>query len=234
MKKIGIIGGMSFESTAHYYEEINKRVNALAGGHCSADLMIRSVNFEKYYSMMMAQRWDKIGKEMEQIAYDLTCCGCEHVAIATNTMHKVADQLRGVPLIHIGDCVAEECLMAGAERVVLLGTKFTMTEDFMKDRLKKNGLEVVEAFSEQDIDRIDKIIFEELCHGRVENSSKNYLRDLMLNLCRAEVDGIILGCTELDMIIDDSLANYIKSNFACQVFDTTEAHVNKIVQLSIA
>ena len=241
MKRIGIIGGMSYESTLHYYERINRQVNEAAGGLCSADLVLRSVNFEKYHNLMEKGDWKTIqdnlrGEAMRLVHYD----GCRYVAIATNTMHKIVDgSFAEIPLVDIRDCVAEQCKAAGVESVAILGTKFTMTEGFMKSRLEKNGLKVVGEPTERAVEQIDHIIFDELCHGKVYPASKQYLRDYCKDLARmkhigSEPEGIILGCTELEMILDDECARWLLDEFGIKLFDTTQAHIDKLAQLCLS
>ena len=284
MKRIGIIGGMSYESTLHYYKGINDKVNERLGGLSSADLVLRSVDFEPYHKFMKDDNWSAIAYRLRREALDLVLkCNCDYVAIATNTMHKVAENVIRptnvivgstdiwpyttrevtVPLVHIGDCVAEECKAAGVERVILLGTKFTMTEDFMKKRLEDNGLTVVNDFPEETIERIDHIIFDELCHGRTERKSAQFLHDLCNEaLRRDETIGIILGCTELEILLCESTSNWVSHhhgvavvrddeilrllhgcNFAKwveheygskKIFDTTEAHINRLAELCVS
>ncbi len=187
MKFIGILGGMSPESTAHYYQRIAKQVHELAGGHCAPELMIRSVNFEVYYDLMSKGEWGKIKRKIYREAKKLVDdCRCEYVAIATNTMHKVVDDelFSDVPLVHIADCVANECIAANAQRVALLGTRFTMREDFMKKRLEEHCIEAV--VPDEDIDDIDDMIFRELCHGRVSDGSRDFLIDVCVRMATGE------------------------------------------------
>lgn len=254
MKRIGIIGGMSYESTLHYYEEINRRVNREAGRLNSADLVIRSVNFEEYHQLMMAGRWDEIAKKLSFEALDLVLKHkCDYVAIATNTMHKVADIVSGphtvvdniwpqtetpveVPLIHIGDCIAAKCIEAKAKRVLLLGTKFTMTENFLKDRLAEYDIETIDLSGRPDvIDEIDRIIFEELCKGAVTEESLNYVLNFILRLptdSASAPDAIVLGCTELCELI--TAKSIMLTNGTVPVIDSTATHIEKIVELCLS
>ena len=250
MNRIGIIGGMSCESTLHYYDEINRQVNLEAGGLTSADLVLRSVNFEEYHELMEIGDWDEIAKRLTRECLDLRLLNkCDYVAIATNTMHKVADIVIGphavddgiwpstpkdvtVPLIHIGDCIARECEKVNAKRVLLLGTKFTMTEDFLKNRLAMHDIETIDLSGcEEEIDEINRIIFEELCHGTVTCKSRMFMSDFLGQFMAGagpKPDAIILGCTELDMIIDSDFVGEIP------VIDSTAAHIKKIVELCLS
>ena len=247
MKRIGIIGGMSFESTLHYYEQINRKVNERAGGLVSADLVLRSVNFEEYHKLMEARDWDRIGykltREAEVLASEFYC---DYVAIATNTMHKVAPQIkRGVEFfcprkrnstklpkfVHIGDCIAEKLNKIGAKRILLLGTRFTMTEKFMKKFFSgryKIQVMVVRDYPDE-INKIDDIIFEELCHGIVTPESKEFLVNFVNQFpCDRDErpDAIILGCTELNMILGPG-------DVDIPLVDSTKAHIDKLVNLCL-
>lgn len=249
MTKIGIIGGMSPKSTAHYYEEINRQVNKHAGGQTSADLVLRSVNFEEYHKLMEEHRWDEIAYKLIFESLHLTLSDkCDYVAIATNTMHKVADRIIGphdvlydniwpktyskvsIPLVHIGDCIAEKCKEIGAERVLLLGTKFTMTEDFLKRKLAMHGIQTMSVGNYPDeIEEINRIIFEELCHGMVTPESKEFMMNFIYQFpadSDIRPDAIILGCTELDMIITPD-------DIDLPLIDSTQAHIDKIVELCL-
>ena len=255
MKKIGIIGGMSFESTVHYYEQINRLVNERAGGLVSADMVLRSVNFEEYRKLMESDDWDEIAKRLSKEALDLVLMDkCDYVAIATNTMHKVADKVVGphavsdniwpittnyyeIPLVHIGDCVAKECISKGFNRVAIIGTRMTMTDDFMKDHLRRYGLMVVDRFEDGEIGEIDRIIFEELCHGKTSWESAERILNILIAVELRDkknggsgFDAAILGCTELRMLSTEF--HDIKDHFA--IVDSTQVHINKIVELCLS
>lgn len=263
MKRIGIIGGMSFESTSHYYDRINRQVNKRAGGDTSADLILRSVNFEEYRKLMKLNQWSEIAHRLSIEALNLTLKdNCEYVAIATNTMHKVADYVVGphevfdsngiwpqitsyesVPLVHIGDCVADECKKRGFERVAIIGTKFTMTEDFMKNRLRQNGLEVADTFIPSEIDEIDRIIFDELCHGIIKPESRETITRILVRADSRDYenegtgfDAVILGCTELENLMGKKMQYYISNSrhdHRYKLVNSTQAHINKIVDLCL-
>ena len=255
MKRIGIIGGMSFESTLHYYEQINRQVNEQAGGLTSADIVLRSVNFGEYCELMKSGDWNEIARKLSTEALDLVLLNkCDYVAIATNTMHKVADKVEGphavsdniwppttsyvgVPLIHIGDCVAEECVAKGFNRVAIIGTKMTMTDDFMKNRLGRYGLEVVGGFEDSEIQEIDRIIFEELCHGKTEWKSHEKILNILMEVEIRDkksggrgFDAAILGCTELRMLYGDFPG--IKNHFA--ILDSTKVHIDRLADLCLS
>ena len=281
MKRIGIIGGMSFESTLHYYERINRqigetaRANALAqaddpdgtyepaGEHVSADIVLRSVNFEEYCKRMESGDWQEIANMLSDEATSLIHdCHCDYVAIATNTMHKVAKEILSdmhykdghmklkprrieeAQFVHIGDCVAEECIEKGYKRVAIIGTKTTMTEDFMKDRLRKHGLEVADTFTDEEITEIDRIIFEELCHGVSDDDSKHTVLNAIVHADSRDMDNgdigfdaVILGCTELEMLFDEEEEYFIsnpKHHHRYEFVNSTQAHINKLVELCLS
>ncbi len=249
MKRIGLIGGMSPESTTHYYAEINRQVNERCGGQTSADMVLRSVNFEEYHKLMRMGAWQKIGRKLNFEARTLVIANrCDYVAIATNTMHKVADIASGsyealagalwstvlplveIPLVHIGDCIAGKCKEATAKRVLLLGTKFTMTENFMAERLAQHGVEMMSVADYPDeIEEINRIIFDELCHGVVTLESKEFMMNFIHQFpadSDIRPDAVVLGCTELDMIITPE-------DVDLPLIDSTQAHIDKIVELCL-
>lgn len=226
MKKIGIIGGMSYESSLHYYERINNMINEKLGSLYTAEIIMYSVNFQSIEPYMRQNNWDAIEKELCDKAKKLEEIGADIIIIATNTMHKLADKIQksiSIPILHIADCVAKECLEKNVKRVGLLGTKYTMTEDFLKDRLIKNGLNVYVPNKEEDINEIDRVIFKELCIGKIEDNSKKYYINVINNMIKEfKIDGIILGCTEIEMLIKEN-------DIDIPIFDTTQAHINSTV-----
>ena len=230
MKTIGIIGGMSYESSIHYYEKINNQVNEIAGGLTCARMIIYNVNFEEIRKLMLDNEWEKIGEELARIAKVLEDAGADYIAIATNTMHKLADYVQSrinIPLIHIADCVADKCKERNVLNVGLLGTKYTMVEDFLKNRLKENGLTVCTPSNEDDINEIDRIIFDELCKGNIKESSKDYYVNVINEMIEKNgIEGIIFGCTEIEMLVKQSDLNIL-------IFDTTQAHIDSIVNYSL-
>lgn len=230
MGKIGIIGGMSYESSMHYYERINKQVNEQAGGLTSAEIIMYSVDFGKIRPLMLAGKWNEIGDELARIAQTLENDGADYIAIATNTMHKLADYVQSkihVPLIHIADCVAEKCQEKDISKVGLLGTGYTMTENFLKDRLTKNGLTVYTPSRKEEISEIDRIIFDELCKGVINEDSKAYYINVIDQMIQEQgIKGVILGCTEIEMLIKPE-------DLTIPVFDTTQAHIDTLAELSL-
>ena len=230
MKTIGIIGGMSYESSIHYYERINKQVNELAGNLTCARMIFYNVNFEEIRKLMLANEWDKIGIELAKIAKILEDAGADYIAIATNTMHKLANFIQkqiNIPLIHIADCVADKCKDSKVYNVGLLGTKYTMVENFLVDRLKENGLIVTTPKEEKQINEIDRIIFDELCKGQIKETSKEYFVEVINKMIEDEgIEGIIFGCTEIEMLVK-------QSDLKIPIFDTTQSHIDAIVEYSL-
>ncbi len=230
MKTIGIIGGMSYESSIHYYERINKQVNELAGNLTCARMIIYNVNFEEIRKLMLANDWDKIGIELAKIAKILEDAGADYIAIATNTMHKLANYIQkqiNIPLIHIADCVADKCKESKVYNVGLLGTKYTMVENFLVDRLNENQLDVSTPKEEKQINEIDRIIFDELCKGIIKESSKKYFVEVINKMIEdAGIEGIIFGCTEIEMLVK-------QSDLKIPIFDTTQSHIDAIVDYSL-
>ena len=230
MKTIGIIGGMSYESSIHYYERINNQVNELAGGLTCAKMIIYNVNFEEIRQLMLNNEWDEIGKELARIAKVLEEAGADYIAIATNTMHKLADYVQSkikIPLIHIADCVADQCKKSEIFNVGLLGTKYTMVEDFLKNRLSENGLTVYTPESDDAINEIDRIIFDELCKGNIKESSRDYYVSVIKDMIKKyDIKGVIFGCTEIEMLVK-------QENLDIPIFDTTQAHIDSIVDYSL-
>ena len=247
MKRIGIIGGMSFESTLHYYEQINRKVNERAGGLVSADLVLRSVNFEEYHDLMEKGDWDEIAHRLSFEALDLVLKNkCDYVAVATNAMYKVAPAIKrriewwrqdggGIYLysrfVHIGDCVAKKLKEVGAKRILLLGTKFTMTEKFMKKFFYgRHNIQVMGVRNyPEEVDEINRIIFEELRHGIVTPESKEFMMNFVYQFpsdSEFRPDAIVLGCTELNMILEPG-------DVDIPLIDSTQAHIDKLVDLCL-
>ena len=230
MKKIGILGGMSYQSTLHYYNGINQQVNHALGGNNTADLIITSGNFQVIEDLMNDNNWDEITRLLTINALGMKYQGASELVIATNTIHKLADKIEagsGLPIIHIADCVAKEITKAGIKRIGLLGTRPTMKESFIKDKLINHGLEVFVPNYEDDIDLIHNIIFKELCVGKTTNEAKKYFLKVIQYLQKKyKVEGIILGCTEIDLLINSNDTNI-------PLFDTTQAHINEISKIII-
>jgi aspartate racemase len=229
MKTIGLIGGMSWESTAAYYCLINEFVKAKLGGLHSAKCVLWSVDFAEVEELQRQGRWPEAAQLLADAAQSLEKAGANLVLICTNTMHKLADAIQArisIPLLHIADATAETVKRAGIRRVGLLGTRFTMEEDFYRGRLaERHGLEV-KIPSPEDRETVHRVIYDELCLGLIRPESKVRLASIMRRLVQMGVQGIILGCTELGQLIGAE---------DCQVpvFDTTRAHALAAVELAL-
>ncbi len=222
MKTIGLLGGMSWESTVTYYQVINETVKARLGGLHSAKLLMYSVDFDGLESRMSAGRWDEIADILSDAAKRLEAAGADFIVICTNTMHTVSPQIAGsisVPLLHIAEVTARRLLAADITAVGLLGTAYTMTEAFYRDVLEKAGIEVLVP-EEEEIGTVDRIIFDELCVGVVREESKQALLDVIGRLRDRGAKGVILGCTELGMLVAEG-------DTELPVFDTALIHAEE-------
>ncbi len=230
MKTIGIIGGMSAESTAHYYAEINRLVRQRLGGLHSAEAVVWSVDFAAIADMQVRGQWDLAGKRLSQIAYRLQQVGVDVVVLATNTMHKVANDIVeaiDVPFIHIADATAEKIKAAGFLHPGLMATAYTMEQDFYVGRLRENfGLDVVIP-RERDRAETHRIIFDELCKGIVNEKSRSAYQRIAGRLVEAGADCLILGCTEVGMLLN-------AGNVSVPVFDTTLIHAEAAVDFALS
>jgi aspartate racemase len=229
VKTIGLIGGMSWESSALYYKLINEAVRERLGGLRSASLLMYSYDFEVIKSFQYAGKWEEAGAELAGTAARLEKAGAEAILICTNTMHKVAAQVIeavDVPLLHIAECTADRLLASRIGRVALLGTKFTMEEDFYRGRLEARGLEVVVPAAEGRSE-VNRVIYEELCQGRVLDSSRERYRSEIDAMARQGAQAVILGCTEIGMLIGESDASI-------PAFDTTAIHAQAAAEFAIS
>ncbi|HTK59194.1 MAG TPA: amino acid racemase [Sphingomicrobium sp.] len=225
MKKLGIIGGMSWSSTALYYEHINRGISQRLGGLHSAALTIESVDFAQIAAMEFAGDWDGIAGVMIEAAQRLQKSGAEGMLIACNTVHKSYDAVSAnvnIPVLHIGDATADRLLADGRTRVSLLGSRFTMTEGFVRDRIEKRGIQLVDLNPLWKAE-VDRIIFEELAAGRVVRDSQRKLKTLITELGKQKVQAVVLGCTELVLAVD-TRANVLP------VYDTTAIHARMAVE----
>lgn len=220
MKTIGLIGGMSWESSLEYYRIINETVREYLGGLHSAQIVMHSFDFAEIAELQHAGNWDQAAKSLTGAAKRLEQAGADVLVICTNTMHKSADQVQEnvhVPLLHIADATAEQVKARGLMKVGLLGTKFTMEDNFYKGRMSdKHGIEVIVP-DEHERQIINQVIFDELCIGQVKQASKEKFRTIMQNLAENGAEGIILGCTEICLLVDQQDAQV-------PVFDTTAIH----------
>ena len=229
MKVIGLIGGMSWESTLEYYKIINELVKERLGGLHSAKILLYSVDFEEISELQHKGKWERLTEVMIDIAKRLEKAGAEFLLICTNTMHKMADDIQeriSIPLLNIVDVTAQRIKELGLRKVGLLGTKFTMEDDFYKGRLaKKHGINVLIPDKEER-QVVHDIIYKELCLGIIKQSSREKIMKIIDNLVKKGAEGIILGCTELPLIIRQE---------DCEVplLDTTRIHAEAAVEYAI-
>ncbi len=230
MKTIGLVGGMSWESTAHYYRLINEAVKARLGGLHSARLVLASVDFAEVEPLQRAGRWDEAGELLNRAALGVERAGADLLVLCANTMHKVADRMMSgvrIPLVHVADVTGERVAAAGIRRVGLLGTRYTMEQDFYRARLAERfGLEVLVP-GPADRDEVNRIIFEELCLGRVEARSKTRYLAVIQALVGEGAQGVVAGCTEITMLIQ-------QPDVPVPLFDTTELHALAAVERALA
>jgi len=229
MRVIGLLGGMSWESTAEYYRLINQGVRSRLGRQHSAKILMYSVDFEEIDRLQESEEWGRAGELLAADALRLERGGADILALCTNTMHKVAPAIEAVvriPLMHIADATAEAVKEAGIDRVGLLGTRFTMEEDFYRGRLsEKHGLDVLVPDADER-SLVNRVIYEELCQGAVlEGSRQAYVR-IIERLAEEGAQGVILGCTEIGLLIKSE-------DSRLPVFDTTQIHAERAVELAL-
>lgn len=203
MKTIGLLGGMSWESSIEYERIINEEVRRRLGGVHSADLLIRSYNFHDIEELQQNGQWDEAGRRLAQDAAALERAGAELIVLCTNTMHKVADTIEAavtVPFLHLADATARAVLESGIDKVALLGTAYTMEQDFYRGRLARHGLEVIVP-DEADRVFVHRVIFDELVRGIVTAESKAGLLEVIAALVRDGAQGVIAGCTEIELLV---------------------------------
>ena len=229
MKTIGLIGGMSWESTANYYRDINERVKQRLGGLHSARILLYSVDFQEIERLQHQGRWDEAGEQLGDIARRLEGAGADVVALCTNTMHKVAPAIEAalrVPFLHIADPTAQAVKQAGIGRIGLLGTRFTMEEDFYRGRLvQRHGLDVIVP-DPAERETIHRVIYDELCLGKVEECSRRAYREIIAHLVERGAEGVILGCTEIAMLVSPA-------DSPVPLFDTTQLHAVSAVDFAL-
>ena len=229
MKRIGLLGGMSWESSIEYYRLVNEATRERLGGLHSADCLLRSVDFTDIEVLQRDGRWDEAGARLAAEAAGLVAAGAELIVLCTNTMHKVAEAITDavdVPFVHIADTTAEAVRARGLHTVGLLATAYTMEQDFYVGRLRdRHGLEVLVP-EEADRRIVHRVIYEELCVGVIEDGSRDEYRRIMAGLAERGAEAILLGCTEIDLLVgpEDS---------PVPVFDTTRLHAERAVELAI-
>ena len=228
MKTSGLIGGMSWESTVTYYQLINEGVKEKLGGLHSAKCLLYSEDFQEIEECQSSGDWQRSGELLGDAAAALEGAGADLLLICTNTMHKVAPQVQarvGVPLLHIAEATADELELRGITRVGLLGTKYTLLQDFYKERLTARGIDVLIPDS-GDVDLVNAVIFEELCLGRcLEGSRRSFLR-IIDELSGRGAQGVILGCTEIGLLVR-------QADTGVPLFDTTAIHARRAVEAAL-
>lgn len=228
MKTIGLIGGMSWESSLEYYRIINEEVKIKLGGLHSAKCILYSVDFEEIERYQAEGDWERSGKLLGNVAQSLEKAGAEMIVICTNTMHKVIKHIEenvSLPIVHIADSTANQIQKSKISTVGLLGTKYTMEQDFYKTRIELNGIKVLIP-NEEDRRVINKVIYEELCLGEIQQLSRDYYKKVIKRLVDDGAEGIILGCTEIGLLVkpEDS---------EVPLFDTTRIHAIESVNLAL-
>lgn len=226
MKTIGLIGGMSWESTIPYYRLINEGIKKHLGGLHSASLLLHSVDFHEIEACQASGEWDKAGEMLAQAALGLERAGAEGILLCTNTMHKVASHIEtrcSLPFLHIADATGRAIAATGMQRVALLGTRYTMEQDFYRGRLETQfGIESIVP-DEADRARINQIIFEELCLGTFSDASRHYYLSVIDKLAKQGAQGVIFGCTEIGLLVP-------AEESPIPVFDTTAIHAVDAVE----
>ena len=228
MKTIGLIGGMSWESTVTYYQLINEYVKQALGGLHSAKLLLYSVDFAEIEACQAAGDWDRSAALLTGAARSLERAGADFLVICTNTMHKVAPQVQAgvdIPLLHIAQATARALTARGVERTALLGTRYTMTQDFYKDSLRQAGIQVLVPHG-GDIELVNRVIYNELCLGLCREESRQEYRRIIGGLAEEGAQAVVLGCTEIGLLIrpEDS---------PIPVFDTTRIHAEAAARMAL-
>ncbi|THA52916.1 aspartate/glutamate racemase family protein [Streptomyces sp. A1136] len=229
MKTIGLLGGMSWESTAEYYRLLNELTRDRLGGLHSARCVVYSVDFAEVEELQAQARWAEAGELLAGAARSLEVAGADLVLLCTNTMHKVADRIQQaltVPLLHLADATADAVRAKGPRRVGLLGTAFTMEQDFYRDRLEAGGLHVLVPDAPARA-LVHRVIYEELCRGVVREESRTAYRDVIAELVAAGAEGIVLGCTEIELLIGER-------DSPVPVFPTARVHAEAAVRAALA
>lgn len=224
MKTIGLIGGMSWESSLEYYRLINQEIKNRLGGFHSAQCILYSVDFDVIERYQSEGKWEEAGNLLGDVAHSLEKVGADFIVICTNTMHKVVEFIEpkiNIPVLHIADATAKEVKKANIKTVGLLGTKYTMEHDFYKNRIESQGIKVLIP-DDSEREMVNRVIFEELCLGIISESSRDYYKKVIKNLVDRGAEGIILGCTEIGLLIK-------QEDVEIPLFDTTKIHAVQAV-----
>ena len=228
MKTIGLIGGMSWESSVEYYRIINEEIKNRLGGLHSAKCLLYSVDFEEIERFQADGEWEKAGKLLGDVAHSLEKGGADFIIICTNTMHRVIDYVEEkirIPILHIADTTAKQIKKSNLNTVGLLGTKYTMEQDFYKSRIESNDIKVlIPNGAEREM--VNKVIYEELCLGNIQQSSRDYYKMVIKNLVDNGAEGIILGCTEIGLLVK-------QEDSEVPLFDTTVIHAIEAVNAAL-
>ncbi|WP_144466012.1 aspartate/glutamate racemase family protein [Bacillus sp. FDAARGOS_235] len=228
MKTIGLIGGMSWESISEYYRILNEEIKSRLGGLHSAKCLINSVDFEEIERFQSNGDWDGAGEVLGNAAYSLQKGGADFIIICTNTMHKVVEKIKeniNIPVLHIADTTAKEIKRKGIQTIGLLGTKYTMEQDFYKSRIEENNIKVIVPV-EKNREKLNEIIYTELCLGKITSQSREYYKRVIEELVQKGAQGIILGCTEIGLLIK-------QEDVLVPIFDTTVIHAMEAVNVSL-
>ena len=228
LKTIGLIGGMSWESTVTYYKIINETVKEKLGGLHSAKCILYSVDFHEIEECQANGNWKKSGEILGEAANNLEKAGADFIVICTNTMHKVINQIKekiSIPILHIAEMTAEKILEKGLKNIALLGTKYTMEQDFYKSKLIEKGINVIIP-DKNDIEIINEVIYDELCLGTINSNSKKKFLEIVDKLRSKGAEGIILGCTEIGLLIKNE-------DTGVPLFDTAVIHAEEAAIYSI-
>lgn len=228
MKTIGLIGGMSWESTVTYYQLINETIKEKLGGLHSAKILLYSVDFAEIEKYQSSGDWAKGAEVLSQAARNLEKAGADFIVICTNTMHKVVPDIQkkiSIPILHIAEATADSLIENKIKKVALLGTKYTMTQDFYKNKLVEAGIEVLVP-NQEDIEDVNEIIYKELCLGIISEISKKKYLNIISKLKKQGAQGVILGCTEIGLLIQ-------QNDTELPVFDTTQIHAKRAALYSI-
>lgn len=228
MKTIGLIGGMSWESTVTYYKIVNEVIKEKMGGLHSAKVLLYSVDFQEIEACQANGEWDKSADILTEAAMNLERAGADFIVICTNTMHKVAPQIQakiGIPILHIAEATAQELIEHQIDKVALLGTKYTMKQDFYKEKLIEAGIEVLIP-EDEDVELVNHVIYDELCLGIISQTSREKYLQIIEKLKERGAQGVILGCTEIGLLIK-------QEDTSLPVFDTTQIHGTKAALLAL-
>ncbi|WP_374020933.1 aspartate/glutamate racemase family protein [Paenibacillus thiaminolyticus] len=228
MKTIGLIGGMSWESTVEYYRIINEEVKNRLGGLHSAKCLIYSIDFEEIERYQAEEKWEQAGTLLGEVAHSLEKAGADFIVICTNTMHKVLEHIEekiDIPILHIADATANQIQKSNIGTIGLLGTKYTMEQEFYKSRLESNGIKVLIP-DPAEREMVHKVIYEELCVGNIRQSSREYYKQVIKRLVDDGAEGIVLGCTEIGLLVKSE-------DSEVPLFDTTVIHAVESVNIAL-